>query len=369
MKSYQTRISKPNIPPNVILKIQRILKSGNLASGELVEKLEQSLSRFLNISYCINLSNGTAALHTALKSLEIGPDDEVITSPFTFISSASSILMAGAKPVFADIEERTFLIDPAEIKKRTTKKTKAIIVVDLFGQMADYQKIHSLVKNKGIFIIQDACQALGAKQGQNSIGYLADLTILSFYATKLIAAGEGGALLTNNRRLAQKAKIFSHLGFNPKNPEKIYEIGFNYRMTEIQAAILLSQLPKIEKILKQRVENVQYLNQKLSSIEGIVTPLVEDQNFHTFSQYTIKVKKPYPLTRNQLLKKFIEAKIEAKVYYPLPLHLQPLFDNLGYKKGDLPNAEKAANEVLSLPVHSSVTKEELNKIIDIVKTI
>jgi len=364
---YEIKIAEPVLSSNIIPKLKRILHSGNLAQGKWVEKIEKNLAEYLNASFCVAVSSGTAALHAALSILNIGPGDEVITTPFTFISTASAILMVGAKPVFVDIEYDSFLIDPTQIEGKISKRTKAIIAVDLFGQMADYQKISSFAKKNGIFVIEDACQALGSRQKRKPIGSLADIATLSFYATKPLTAGEGGAIITNSKKFAKKAKSFRNIGRNLKNPELFNILGFNYRMTEFQAVILLSQLPKFEENLVQRRKNANFLTSNLSKIPGIETPTVENENQHTFSQYTIKVKKPYPLNHNQLKKKFDKAKIETKIYYPLPLHLQPLFANLGYQKGDFPNAEQTANQTLSLPIHPLVSKKDLNRIVKIIK--
>jgi len=367
MKNRQIKIAQPTIPLSVIPELRKIFVSGNLAQGEYVHKLERYLANYLNAPFCIAVSSGTAALHIALRVLGIGPGDEVITTPFTFISTASTILMVGAKPIFADIEDDSFLIDPIQIERNLTKKTKAVIAVDLFGQMANYQAICHLAKKYGFYVIEDSCQALGARQDQTPIGSQADIATLSFYATKPITSGEGGALIVNNKKFAEKAQVFRNIGRELKSPVKFKTLGENYRMTEIQAAILLAQFPKLNKNIKRRQENAEYLTQQLGSIAGIVTPAIKNKNTHIFSQYTIKIKKPYPLNRNQLQKKFAKFKIETKIYYPIPLHLQPLFSHLKYRRGTLPNSEQVAQEVLSVPVHQALSKNDLERIVKIIK--
>src|SRR3989344_4914472 len=279
------KISEPNLGGNLIPKLSSVIKSGKLTHGKYVKEVEKQLAAYLKIPYVITVSSGTAALHTALKILNICPQDEVITTPFTFISTASAILMVGATPVFADIEIETFLIDPQKVAEKITKKTKAIIAVDLFGQMADYKNLRRIIGNKKITLIEDASQSLGAKQNNKQIGAKADITTLSFYSTKPLTSIEGGALLTHRSDLAQKAISFRDNGRNNKHPDIFDTVGFNYRMTELEAILLLSQLPNFEHKLKKRQNNANFLTESLSKISAIITPKTMAMNHHIFRSY------------------------------------------------------------------------------------
>ncbi len=363
------QISKPFIGKEEIEAVTDVLKSGNIAQGQKVRELEEKFAKFCGTKYTIAVNSGTAALHTALNSVGIKPGDDVITTPFTFIATANSILMAGAKPVFADIEQDTFNINPEKIKDKITKKTKAIMTVDLYGQLCDYEEIGKIAEKNNLTVIEDACQAIGAEFNGKKAGSFGDIGVFSFYATKNITCGEGGAVVTNNRDYADKSKLFRQHGRSNMSTYDYISLGYNYRMTDIQAAMLLEQFKKINIITKKRIENAKYFSKELGKIKGITIPAIKKNNKHVFHQYTIKIEKDFKLSREELVNKLSEKGISTGVYYPKPLHLCTHFKKFGYKEGDFPVAEKLSKQVLSLPVHPNLSKEDLNCIVDAIRKI
>jgi len=356
-------IAKPYIGDEEIKAVSDVLKSGIIAQGPKVRELEEKFARFCGTKYAIAVNSGTAALHTALHVIGINQGHEVITTPFTFISTATTILMQGAKPIFIDIDEDTFNINPEKIKDKISEKTKAILTVDLYGHLCDYDKISKIAKENNLLVMEDSCQALDAEFNGKKAGSFGDIGNFSFYATKNITCGEGGILTTNHKEYAENAKLFRQHGRSKMSGYEYITLGYNYRMTDICAAILLEQLKKIDTITKKRTENAEYLSNGLKKIKGIKTPIVEKGNKHVFHQYTIKVENDFKLSRDELMEYLSKKEISSAVYYPKPLHLLEHFKKLGYKEGDFPIAEKLSKQVLSLPVHPHLTKEQLDIII------
>ena len=360
-------ISKPFIGKEEIDAVTEVLKSGNIAQGSKTRELEEKFAKFCGTKYSIAVNSGTAALHTALKVAGIRENDEVITTPFTFIATANSILMAGAKPVFADIEEDTFNINPEEIRNKITKKTKAIMTVDLYGQLCDYDEINKISEKNNLIVIEDACQAANAEYKNKKAGSFGDIAAFSFYATKNITCGEGGIITTNNNEFAENAKILRQHGRSKMTSYDYVSLGYNYRTTDIQAAMLLEQLKKVDFITKKRIENAMYLNEELSKIKGIKAPIIKKGNKHVFHQYTIKIENDFKLKREELISHLSKNGVSTGVYYPKPLHLYAHLKKFGYKEGDFPVAEKLSKQVLSLPVHPFLTKEDLRLIAGTIK--
>lgn len=356
-------IAKPYIGEEEINAVVNVLKSGTIAQGPKVRELEEKFARFCGAKYAVAVNSGTAALHSALYVAGIGEGDEVITTPFTFIATTNTMLMQRAKPVFADIDEETFNIDPEKIKQKITKKTKAIMTVDLYGRACDYDEIKSVAEGKNLKIIEDACQAVDADYKGAKAGNLGDIAGFSFYATKNIACGEGGILTTNNEEYAENAKLFRQHGRSKMTSYEYTSLGYNYRATDISAAIMLEQLKKLHFITKIRIENAAYLSKGLQSTKGIKVPSAEKGNTHVFHQYTIRVQDGFRLSRDKLAEYLSEKGIGNGIYYPKPLHLLEHYKRFGYKAGDFPVAEKASKEVLSLPVHPYLTKEQMDLII------
>lgn len=360
------KISTPIIDSNEISAVTEVLKSGILSQGSKVKEFEKKFSNFCKTKFAIATSSGTTALHTSLHSIGIKRDDEVITTSFTFVATSNSIIMQGAKPIFADIEEDTFNIDPVSIESKITDKTIAILPVDLYGQICNFKKIKEIANKYGLLILEDACQAIGAESNGKKAGTFGDMGVFSFYATKNITTGEGGMIITNNPLYAKKTQRFINHG--QKNKYEYVDFGYNYRMTEIQAAIGIEQLNKIKKITNKRIENAEYLTNKLKDIEGIQAPKILKGSTHVFHQYTIKVAN-FKITRDELFHYLRKRGIYCGIYYPKPLNLYKFYKKFGYKKGDFPVAEKISKQVLSLPIHPLVSKKDLDYIIKTIKEI
>lgn len=353
-------IASPIIEQEEIDNVVEVLKSGMIAQGPKVSEFEDNFAKWIGTKYAITTSSGTTALHTAMLACDIKEGDEVITVGFTFAASANSILYTGAKPVFIDICEDTFLMDHSKIEEAITDKTKAILVVQLYGQSADMDTILEIAKKHDLIVIEDAAQAHGAEYKGKKVGNLADVACFSFYPTKNMTTGEGGIITTNNEEIAEKSKIFRAHG----SPVKYHHsyLGYNFRLTDIAAAIGLAQLKKIDSFNNIRNKNAEYLNNGLKDIEGVTTPVVKDGNKHVYHQYTIRVEGD----RDAWIKFLDEHGIGCGVYYPIPLYNQEYYKGLGYNQS-CPVTDKVVNEVISLPVHPKLTEEELDTIISVIK--
>ncbi|MBU8880786.1 DegT/DnrJ/EryC1/StrS family aminotransferase [Bacillus sp. FJAT-29790] len=333
-------------------KIQSVLNASHFILGENVRRLEEDIAAYSNVRYGIGVANGSDALHISLTAIGIGPGDEVITTPFTFFATAGAISRAGAIPVFADIEPHTFNINSNLIEQKITSKTKAIIAVHLYGQPADMDSILKVADKYGLFVIEDAAQAIGAKYKGRKVGGLGDAACFSFFPTKNLGAyGDGGMIVTNNENQAEKMKLIRVHGAKERYNHQI--LGYNSRLDEIQAAILNVKFLYLDSWNNLRREKAHLYTNLLSKVcpDKVVLPIESEGNHHIYHQYTIKAER-----RNELKAYLSEHGIDTIVYYPIPLHLQPVFADLGYKKGDFPLAEKAAIEVLSLPIFPELTE-------------
>ena len=339
--------------------IHRVLDKGSFIMGEEVSLLENTLARYVGVKHCIGVSSGTCSLTIALMALGIQPGDEVITVPFTWISTAEVVPLLGAKLVFVDIKEDSYNMDPDALEKAITPKTKAIIAVNLFGQMADYEKINQIANKRGIPIIEDAAQSFGAKQNSVMSGSATLIGSTSFFPAKPFGCyGDGGALFTNDESLNAKMRAIRTHGGEVRHHHPY--LGFNGRLDTLQAAILLAKFPHFQ----AEVEARERIGRRYSELlEGIVeTPKIMPGNTHVYAQYTIRFHHRDEL--GQYLKK---QGIPTAVYYPKCLHEQPVFSNLGYSLGSFPVAEKASQHVISLPMHPYLTEQDLVLITDFVK--
>lgn len=352
-------IAKPIITDEEIEAVTEVLKSGMLAQGKKVEQFQKEFAQYTQSNYGVATSSGTTALHTALVAADIGPGDEVITTPFTFAATANSVLYSGAKPVFADIDPKTFNLDASSVEEKITDKTKAILPVHLYGQPADMDSICEVAQKHDLKVIEDAAQAHGAVYKGKKIGSIGDLGCFSFYPTKNMTTGEGGMVTTNDEELAEKAGMVRAHGESQRYEHEI--LGYNYRMTDIAASIGLAQLKHIDEFNAKRNENAEYLTQHLQEIDGVTPPYVADDVTHVFHQYTIRVAK-----RDEFKDFLNENGVGTGVHYPIVLYKQPYYQAQNLT-GNCPEAESAASEVLSLPVHPSLTQDDLDTIIDVIK--
>lgn len=355
-------IAKPQIGEEEKRAVLKVLESGMLAQGQKVLEFEEKFAQFVGAKYAVTTSSGTTALHLSLMAHGIGPGDEVITSPFSFIASANAILFVGAKPVFVDIEPDYFCIDPDRLEKKITRKTKAIIPVDLYGHPCQIKDIKSLTLDNGV-VIEDACQAHGAEIDGKRLGSFAT-TCFSFYPTKNMTTGEGGMVATNRKKIAEKVRLFREHGSKTRYYHDI--LGYNFRMTDIAAAIGIAQLKKLERFNRQRIKNAKYLTEKIESVDGIITPKVRKGCRHVFHQYTVRITPEFGKSRDEVMEVLKKNEIGFGIYYPRPIHQQKLYKKLGYQD-KLPVAEKMSKEVLSLPIHPGVTKKDLDKIATVFK--
>lgn len=353
-------IAKPIIGDEEIEAVTEVLKSGMLAQGPKVDEFQTEFAKYVDAKHAIATSSGTTALHTALVAAGVKENDEVITTPFTFAATSNSILYSGAKPVYADIKADTFNLDYTKIEEQITDKTSAIVPVHLYGQPADMDPILEIAEKHDLKVIEDAAQAHGATYKGKKIGSIGDLGCFSFYPTKNMTTGEGGMVTTNDDDLAERSGMIRAHGESKRYEQSL--LGYNYRMTDIGASIGLVQLKHIEDINKKRNENAKYLCKGLSDVDGITTPIIDDNVEHVFHQYTIRVSDK----RDEFKECLNKNGVGTGVHYPIVLYKQPYYQKLGIK-GDCPVAECAASQVLSLPVHPSLSQEDLDTIIDVVK--
>ncbi len=358
-------IAKPIIEEDEIQAVIRVLKSGMLAQGEEVKLFEQEFAKYIGVKHAVAVANGTAALDLALKAIGIKEGDEVITTPFTFIATANAILFQGAKPIFADIDPKTYNLDPNDVLEKITSKTKAIIVVHLYGQPADMKAFKEIAEDHKLYLVEDAAQAHGAEFMGKKVGSWGDIAIFSFYPTKNITTGEGGMITTDNDKLARKARLLRDHGQTSKYVHEI--LGWNFRMTNIAAALGRVQLRKLDKFNSIRKRNAEKLTQSLSCIKGIITPYVDPRVKHVWHQYVIRIEENYPLSRDQLMNYLKESGIGTAIHYPIPIHHQPLYRKLGYPQDICPNAIDASKKVLSLPIHPLVSSEDIEYIANKIK--
>lgn len=350
-------IAKPLIGEEEKNAVREVLDSGMIASGPRTREFESQFASFVGTKYAVATTSGTTALHLGLLSLGIGNGDEVIIPSFSFIASVNSILFCNAKPVFCDVDPRTFNIDPSKIEGLITPNTKAIMPVHLYGQSADMNPISEIAEKHDLFVIGDAAQAHGAKYDGKMIGSTGDLECFSFYPTKNMTTSEGGMITTNDDELFEKAdSIRNHGREKTKWGYEHGRLGYNYRMTDICAAIGLEQLKKLPGFINKRRENARYFDENLKNVE---TPFVLDNAEHAYHQYTIKCN-----DRENLINKLKENEIGFGIYYPKPLHYYSHLERYGHD--DLKTSESLCQEVLSLPVHPALTQEDLEKIVNVI---
>lgn len=346
--------------------INKVLASGNFIKGTTLDKFEKEFAKFIGVKYCIGVASGTDALHLSLLALNIGKGDEVILPVNTFIATVYAILYTGAKPVFVDIKEQTYNIDVNAIENKLTKKTKVILPVHLYGQPAEMDKIINLSKKYNLAIIEDACQAHGAKYNGKLVGSIGDFASFSFYPAKNLGAyGDGGAITTNSAILAKRLQRLREYGAVNKYTYK--EIGLNSRLDTLQAAILLVKLKHLNTWNKKRSALANYYTKKISQhLPFIKTPFINHDSTSAHHLYVIRTSR-----RNQLAKYLLSKNIQVGIHYPLPLHLQKSLYFLNYKKGSFPVAESVCSEILSLPLYPELTQSEqdytINSIINFFK--
>jgi dTDP-4-amino-4,6-dideoxygalactose transaminase len=345
-------LAKPQVGRKEIRAVVKVLKGLNLAQGPEVKAFESEFSRIVGDRDCVAVNSGTSALHLSLLALGITKGDEVIVPSFTFAATANVVALVGATPVFVDIDPRTFNVNPELILEEVNSKTKAIIVVHLFGLPANMKRISQIAKENSLLIIEDAAQAHMAKIGEDFVGTFGDAAAFSFYPTKNMTSAEGGMVVLSNSNDARTCRLLRNQGMEVRYQNEI--VGYNLRMTDIHASIGRIQLKKLNRMTDKRIANAEYLTNRLESNS---TPFVPEGYVHVYHQYTLRVEKE----REEFSKYLLSNGIDNGVYYPTPVHKLPSF-NGSYQ---LAETEKASKEVLSLPVHPGLRKRDLDRIIRI----
>jgi len=354
------RAQNSALKDEIAAAVQQVFDSGIFILGPNVSALEAEVPVVCEAKYGIAVNSGTDALVVALAAAGVGPGDEVITTPFTFVATTEAIVIVGAKPVYADIDPNNFNLDPAKVREKITNKTRAILPVHLYGQCADVEEFEAIAREHNLKIVFDGAQAIGSKSNGKGIGVYGDASTLSFYPTKnLGGCGDGGMVLTNNEEILRMSRSLRFHGQGDIGRDSTYayeHIGYCSRLDEIQAAVLRVKLARIEQWNEARRTHAARYIEALSDLP-LKLPVSKPENYHIYHQFTLRFDK-----RDQLKARLQERGVGSAVFYPSPLHLQHAYKPLNYKQGDFPEAEKAANEVLSLPVYPELTAEEVETV-------
>jgi perosamine synthetase len=356
-------INLPKIGEEEVEAVVKVLRNGPLTNalgaGPMVTQFEKKFAEFAGVKHAMAVNTGTAALHSAVVGAGVKAGDEVILPSFTFVATAEAVVMAGGKPVFTDIDPETYNISPAAIAEAVTKKTKAIVPVDLYGLPADIKPIREIAAEHDLAVVEDAAQAHGATYDGKPAGAFADAACWSLYASKNMTTGEGGVITTSSDEMAETMRLIRTHGEKAKYASLM--LGYNYRMSEIQAAIGLVQLEKLPTFLDRRRENARRLTKILAKTEKLQLPSESKERQHSWYLYTVRLKNAAENERNKIVAGLKKNGIGAETYYANPVHLMPYYrDSFGKRK--LPETEKAAKQVFSLPVHPSVTEEQIDYI-------
>jgi perosamine synthetase len=352
-----------------IMEINEVIKSGmNWAIGPKVEEFENAISEYIGVKYTVSFNSGTSALHALLLAHEIRPGDEIIVPSFTFIATANATLFVGAKPIFADIEEETFGLDPQDVNEKITEKTRAIIAVHYGGCPCKVRELREIADDHRILLIEDAAEAFGAKIWDSKVGTFGDSAMFSFCQNKVITTGEGGAAVTNDKKIYERLKLIRSHGrledqqyFSSTQVGEYVELGYNWRLSNILAALGLAQIKKVDRIIEVRRKKAQMITEGLMKIKDIITPRPPEGYFHVYQLYTIRVSSKM---RDALMKYLTRKGIMSKIYFN-PVHLTMFYKmKFGFKGGELPITEKVSKEVLSLPIYPTMTVEEINYIVN-----
>ncbi len=366
------RINQPQIGKEEIDAVTAVLKSGILSNrsgaGSKVLEFERAFATFIGVKHAVAVNSGTAALHAALLACGVKPGDEVLIPSFTFAGTAAPVLLCEARPAFCDIDAATFCMSPEAVENAIGRKTKVIIVVHLYGFPCDMDPILELARQRGITVIEDACQAHGAVYKKRNVGSVGDMGCFSFFSENNMTTGEGGMVTTNDDELARALQSIRTYG--EERPNWITRLGSNYHMTEIAAAIGTAQLAKLPLYLQRRKENAKFMTEQLSSSAKLETPTETEDRVHSWYLYTVTVKGANAGKRNKIVDRLRNRNIEATVYYETPVHLLPLYrDMFGSSRGMLPETERVARRVMQLPIQAALGQEELDYITDNFKKI
>jgi dTDP-4-amino-4,6-dideoxygalactose transaminase len=356
------RAQYQSIKDDIDVAINKVIAGGIYIRGPEVQAFEEEMALYCETTYAVGVASGTDALHLALLACGIKPGDEVITTPFTFAATTEVIKHCGAKPVFADIDPKTYTIDPAKIASKVSRKAKAIIPVHLYGQSCEMDPIMEIARKKKLLVIEDCAQALGAEYKGKKVGSIGDVGCLSFFPVKSLGAyGDGGMVITDSEEIAEKVRMLRIHG--AKEPFKYVLDGFNSRLDEIQAAILRVKLKHLDKWIELRGIKASTYDQLLNKVDGVDIPFAVRTNKHSYNFYTICVTSNV-VDRDGLQDYLRKEGIQTVIYYPLSLHLQEPYKELRHKKGDFKNSEWAQERVISLPIYPELSEEQIERVIN-----
>ncbi len=362
----------PTLGKKELEYVQDCVKTNWISSqGGYIKKFEEGFSSYCGAKYGISCTSGTTALHLALESLGIGFGDEAIIPNFTMIATSYAVIYTGARPVLVDSEPYTWNIDTEKIEEKISKRTRAIMPVHIYGHPCDMDKINKLARDYNLYVIEDAAEAHGAEYKEKKVGNLSDIGCFSFYANKIITTGEGGMLVTNDEKIAKRAKVLREHGFG--EPRFVHSvIGFNYLMTNMQAAIGLAQLENIENLVQARINNANLYNKYLSKIEGIKTPPKSDWAKNVYWMYGILIDNKFGVKKEDIMKKLYEKGVDTRNFF-VPMHKQPIYQNKDPRfpdtRGNYPVSDELSSKGFYLPSSSSLKKEEIKYIVDCIKEI
>lgn len=360
-------LAKADLSGNEMKYIEDVMKSGVLSIGPWIEKFEKKIADYVGVKHAIGVNSGTSALHLLMLAYGIGRDDEVITSPFSFIASSNAMLFVDAVPVFADIDPLTYNMDVSRVESKITKKTKAILAVDAFGQPIDMPSLREIADRHGLILLEDAAEAFGSEYRSHKAGSLADAAIYAFYPNKVITTAEGGIIVTNSNNTADLSRSMRSQGRAVTGQWLEHEmLGYNYRLSEIHSAIGVAQAERIDEILERRNNVAEYYNERLSRLDSVVTPYISvDVTKMSWFVYVIRVKKG---TRNELMEHLTKKGIGCKPYFT-PIHTQKFYmerfaGKPGFRPGDFPNTEDAGESCLAIPFYTGMTRDEQDYVIE-----
>lgn len=369
MEKIQIPVCEPTLGGRELEYLANCIKTNWISSkGKYVVEFEEKFSKFCGAKHGIATTSGTTALHLALVALDVGKNDEVIIPTLTMIATANPVVFAGATPVFVDSEPYTWNIDVNRIDEKITDRTKAILPAHLYGHPVDMDPLLKIAKEYNLFVIEDAAEAHGAEYKGKTVGCLGTIGCFSFYTNKIITTGEGGMAVTNNDEISEKMELLRDLAHSNEKRYLHYKIGFNYRMTNLQAAIGLAQMEKIEEYVNARRNNAKLYNSLLKDVEGIALPPEANWAKNIYWLYSILIEEDFGINRDELIIKLEERGIETRSFF-IPMHKQPVFKKMGLTKGEYPIADELWRKGLCLPSSSSLKKEQIDYVCDSVKEI
>ncbi len=371
MRAMQIPLSRPDITEHEIKAVTQVLRTPHLSLGPKLAEFEREIAQYAGVRHAVAVNSGTSALHLIIRALGISEGDEVITTPFSFIASANCVLFERARPVFVDIDPKTLNIDPAQIEEKITRKTRAILAVDVFGHPAEWDELTRIAQEHQLKLIEDSAEALGAEYKGRRTSSFGDAAVFAFYPNKQITTGEGGVVLTDNDEIARLCRSLRNQGRGEGDEWLQHErLGYNYRLSDIHCALGLAQLERIEEILQKRERVAQIYNERLACIEEVRTPYVAPHVKISWFVYVIRLADRYTRADRDRILQGLKARGIGCSNYFSPIHLQPFYRNLfGYEPGDFPITEHVAERTIALPFYNNLTEEQIDSVVSRLKAL